>query len=80
MSRGEALRVAQLNAEFGVASCLFMIILCIIAAIMFVSIGEYLFAVVFLAFIPLAIYCMRRAQRFAKIYAHEREKAAADRA
>jgi multisubunit Na+/H+ antiporter MnhG subunit len=80
MSRDEALWIAQRKAEFGVAGCFFAIIFLIIFAILLVSIGEYLYAAVFLALIPLAIYCMRRAHRFAQVYAREREKAAADRA
>jgi multisubunit Na+/H+ antiporter MnhG subunit len=78
MSRDEALWIAQRKAEFGVAGCFFAIIFLIIFAILLVSIGEYLYAAVFLALIPLALYCMRRAHRFAQVYAREREKAAAD--
>jgi uncharacterized membrane protein YqjE len=78
MSREEAMRVAQLNAEWGVVGGVFAIIVCIVLIIICIQLREYLLILLPVGLILLAIYCIWRARRFAKIYAHERERIHAD--
>jgi TctA family transporter len=78
LSREEALRVAQASAETGVLAGIIVIILLVFLGLWLVSIGEYLYAACFFALILLAIWSIRRARRFAKIYEQERMRAAAE--
>ena len=78
LSRERALWIAQKNAESGVFFGIIIIILFFLLGVWLASNGEYLYAIMCFAMIVFALWAMRRAHRFAKIYEQERVKAAAE--
>lgn len=78
MSREEALKAAEMSAQFGVLRALTVIGICFILIVVFLWRGEYWYVLPVSLVLMLAIYWLIRMSRYSQVYEEERTRVATE--
>ena len=78
MSKNEAIRSAEMGAQFGVLRAITVIIICFLVILVLLWRGDYWYAIPVGLLLIFAIYWMIRMNRLSEAYEQERTRTAAE--
>jgi len=78
LSRDEALKGAELSAEFGALRGVVVFLICLVLIVIFVFLQMYWYIIPVAVVMVLAVYVMIKATSYSEVYREERARASAE--